>query len=120
MTGTRQCSLSIQSLPTASEIARGTESFDEIRRDSDSIPFRMHDISYCKPVLQSGKSQEIPQKYDFVMVAAMCCGVFTASLAFGARFQVEKKPHKMQLHRIGPLSHCEHAPFVLQKRILSL
>lgn len=118
MTGTRLCSLSIQSLPTASEIARGTESFDEIRRDL--ILFRMHDISYCKPVLQSGKSQEIPQKYDFVMVAAMCCGVFTASLVFGARFQVEKKPHKMQLHGIDPLSHCEHAPFVLQKRILSL
>ena len=58
--------------------------------------------------------------YDFVMVAAMCCGVFTASLAFGARFQVEKKPHKIQLHSIDALSPREHAPFVLQKRILSL
>jgi hypothetical protein len=53
MTGTRQCSLSIQSLPTASDIARGTEYIDGIRRDS--IPFRMHDISYCKPVLQKWK-----------------------------------------------------------------
>jgi len=108
MTGTRLCSLYIQSLPTASEFSRGTESFDEIRRDS--IPFRMRDVytanRFCK--VESCRRYHSSTAWVWSQPYTMA-----SNRQFGARFQVEKKSHKMQLCGIGPPSPREYASLSL-------
>lgn len=98
------CSLYIQSLPTASEIYRGTETFDEIRRDS--IPFRMRDVytasRFCK--VENSRTFHSSTTWRWSQPYTMA-----SNHQFGARFQVEKKSHKIQLCGIDLPSPREYA-----------
>ena len=107
MTGTRLCSLYIQSLPTASEFSRGTESLTRFGATQSRFACDVYAASrFCK--VESSRRYHSSTAWAWSQPYTMA-----SNRQFGARFQVEKKSHKMQLCGIGPPPPREYASLFL-------